>query len=108
MANHQSRPIAAGVWTLGWVSFLSDTASDMIFPLVPEFLTRTLQAGPAVLGLIEGVAEATASLMKVISGWWSDRARRRKPLVVAGYSIASVARPLIGLASSWAQVLVIR
>jgi MFS family permease len=108
MATSRRQRIASGVWTLGWVSFLSDVASDMIYPLLPDFLTRTLHAGPAALGLIEGVAEATASLMKLASGWWSDRARRRKPLVVAGYSIAAVARPLIGLASSWAQVLCIR
>ncbi|MGE5413155.1 MAG: MFS transporter [Syntrophomonadaceae bacterium] len=90
------------------MSFLSDVASDMIYPLLPEFLTRTLNAGPAALGLIEGVAEATASLMKAVSGWWSDRARRRKPLVVLGYSIAAAARPLVGIASSSAQVLAIR
>lgn len=96
------------VVTLGWVSFLSDVASDMIYPLLPDFLTRTLKAGPAALGLIEGVAEATASFMKMLSGWWSDRAERRKPLVVAGYSIAAVVRPLVGLASSWTQVLAIR
>src|SRR5262252_3175271 len=100
MAKNEAHHITAGVWTLGWVSFLSDTASDMIFPLLPDFLTRTLHAGPAALGLIEGVAEATASLMKVVSGWWSDRVRKRKSIVVAGYSIATIARPLIGLASS--------
>ena len=97
-----------GVLLLGWVSFLSDVASDMIYPLLPDFLTRTLRAGPAALGIIEGVAEATASLMKWVSGWWSDRARRRKPMVVGGYAIAAVARPLVGLATSWAQVLAIR
>ncbi|HEY1434394.1 MAG TPA: MFS transporter, partial [Thermoanaerobaculia bacterium] len=97
-----------GVMALGWVSFLSDVASDMIYPLLPDFLTRTLHAGPAALGLIEGVAEATASLMKMASGWWSDRSHKRKPIVAAGYSIAALARPLIGLASSWAQVLAIR
>ncbi|HSS44792.1 MAG TPA: MFS transporter [Thermoanaerobaculia bacterium] len=94
--------------TLGWVSFLSDVASDMIYPLLPDFLTRTLGAGTATLGLIEGVAESTASFMKLVSGWWSDRIQRRKPIVVLGYSIAAVARPLVGLASSWAQVLAIR
>jgi MFS family permease len=108
MATDRNHRIVSGVWTLGWIAFLSDVASDMIFPLLPDFLTRTLHAGPAALGLIEGVAEATASLMKVVSGWWSDRVRRRKPLVVAGYSIAAAARPLIGLVSSWAQVLLIR
>ena len=97
-----------GVWILGWVSFLTDVSSDMIYPLLPDFLTRTLKAGPAALGIIEGVAEATASLMKMVSGWWSDRRGRRKPLVLAGYGIASAVRPLVGLASSWGQVLAIR
>ena len=97
-----------GVVTLGWVSLLSDVASDMIYPLLPDFLTRTLKAGPEAIGLIEGIAEATASFMKLVSGWWSDRVRRRKPLVVVGYTIAAVARPLVGLASRWIQVLAIR
>jgi MFS family permease len=108
MANEPVKPIGRGVLALGWVSFLSDVASDMIYPLLPDFLTKTLHAGPAAIGLIEGVAEATASLMKMVSGWWSDRVRRRKPIVVAGYSIAAFARPLIGLATSWGQVLAIR
>ena len=97
-----------GVWILGWVSFLTDVSSDMIYPLLPDFLTRTLGAGPAVLGLIEGIAESTASVTKMLSGWWSDRVRRRKPLVVAGYSIAAVVRPLVGIATGWGQVLAIR
>src|SRR6266542_5764679 len=98
----------AGVVTLGWVSFLNDAASEMIYPLLPDFVTRVLGAGPAALGLIEGFAEATASLGKVAAGWWSDRVRRRKPFVVLGYSIAAVARPLTGFATSWAHVLAIR
>ena len=97
-----------GVLTLGWVSFLTDVSSDMIFPLLPNFLTRTLKAGPAALGLIEGVAEATSSLAKLISGAWSDRLRRRKPLVVGGYSLAAAVRPLVAFVSSWTQVLAIR
>lgn len=97
-----------GVVTLGWVSFLNDAASEMIYPLLPDFITRSLGAGPAALGLIEGVAESTASLAKVGAGWLSDRARRRKPFVVAGYTAAALARPLVGVASSWAQVLLIR
>jgi MFS family permease len=97
-----------GVWALGWVSFLTDVSSDMIYPLLPDFLTRTLRAGPEAVGLIEGVAETTASFLKMISGWWSDRLRRRKPLVVAGYSLAAAVRPLVGIAASWAQVLAIR
>jgi MFS family permease len=97
-----------GVMALGWVSFLNDAASEMIYPLLPDFITRTLGAGPAVLGLIEGIAESTSSLAKVGAGWWSDRSRRRKPFVVAGYSLATVARSLVGVATSWAQVLAIR
>ncbi|HTR04040.1 MAG TPA: MFS transporter [Thermoanaerobaculia bacterium] len=103
-----TRRLDKGVWALGWVSFLSDVASDMIYPLLPDFLTRTLHAGPAALGLIEGVAEATASIMKAVSGWWSDRFQRRKPLVVAGYAIAAAARPLVGFAGTWTEVLAIR
>ena len=102
------RRLDPGVVTLGWVSFLTDFASDMIYPLLPDFLTRRLGAGPAILGLIEGVAEATASLMKVVAGWWSDRTRRRKPLVVAGYTLATLVRPLAGLATGWLQILAIR
>ncbi len=108
MASEKTGRMDPGVVALGWVSFLSDVASDMIYPLLPDFLTRTLHAGPAALGLIEGVAEATASFMKMASGWWSDRVHKRKPIVAAGYSIAAVVRPLIGLAASWAQVLAIR
>ena len=108
METTNKRRFEPGVLLFGWVSFLSDVASDMIFPLLPDFLTRTLHAGPAAIGLIEGVAEATASFMKMVSGWWSDRFPRRKPIVVAGYSIAAIARPLVGLAANWGQVLAIR
>jgi MFS family permease len=80
----------------------------MIYPLLPVFLTATLGAGPAVLGIIEGVAEATASFLKLFSGAWSDRVGRKKPLVLAGYLLSSVARPLVGFASAWAHVLAVR
>src|SRR5215468_7185822 len=108
MDKRPNRHIDVGVITLGWVSLLSDVASDMIYPLLPDFLTRTLAASPAALGLMEGIAETTSSFAKLLSGWWSDRARRRKGLVAAGYALAAAARPLVGLAASWAQVLVIR
>jgi len=107
MRSSRSR-LDPGVVTLGWVSFLSDVASDMIYPLLPDFLTRTLGAGPAVLGLVEGVAESTASFAKVASGWWSDRVRHRKRFVVVGYLVAALARPLVGIAQTWGQVLAIR
>ena len=93
---------------LGFVSLFTDLSSEMIYPLLPLFLTGMLGAGPAALGLIEGVAESTASLLKLASGWLSDRTRTRKPLVTAGYGIASFARPLIGLATTWPAVLALR
>ena len=80
----------------------------MIYPLLPLFLTGTLGVSASVIGLVEGAAESTAAILKLASGWWSDRVRRRKPLVVAGYVIASVARPLIAIAQSATQVLLIR
>ncbi|NTU59487.1 MAG: MFS transporter [Deltaproteobacteria bacterium] len=80
----------------------------MIYPLLPAFLTAVLGAGAASLGIIEGVAEATASLLKVASGWWSDGSGKRKPLVLAGYATSGACRPLIGLAGSWVGVLLLR
>lgn len=96
------------VIVLGVVSLLTDMSSDMIVPLLPLFITSTLGAGPAALGIIEGIAEATASFLKLLSGAWSDRAARKKPLVVWGYALAAVARPLSGFATSWAHVLLVR
>ena len=93
---------------LGLVSFLNDTASEMIAPLLPLFLTATLGAGPALIGLIEGVAEATASLLKLLSGCLVDRGWRHKRLVLGGYAVSNLARPLIGLALGWGWVLLLR
>ena len=96
------------VFALALVSLLTDASSEIIYPLLPLFLTATLGASAATLGVIEGAAETTASLLKLASGWWSDRIKRRKTLVVIGYTIASVARPLVALAQSAGQVLAIR
>lgn len=103
-APHLSR----NVYALTAVSFFTDISSEMIYPLLPAFLTVTLGASASFLGAIEGAAETTAALLKLASGWWSDRVQRRKPLVVAGYTIASIMRPLVAIAQSAAQVLVIR
>jgi MFS family permease len=96
------------VWLLGLGSLLTDTASEAIYPLLPIFLTRVLGGTAFSLGLIEGVAEAANSLLKVLSGHVSDRWNRRKPIVLAGYSLSSAVRPLISLVTSWPQVLLIR
>ena len=93
---------------LAAVSFLTDASSEIIYPLLPIFLTTVLGAGASAVGAIEGAAETTSALLKLASGWWSDRVRRRKPLVVAGYSLASLARPLVAVAQSATHVLLIR
>ncbi|HST63536.1 MAG TPA: MFS transporter [Longimicrobium sp.] len=93
---------------LSVASFLNDASSEMIYPLLPLFLTGTLGASTAFLGLIEGAAESASSLLKLASGWVADRTGRRKPLTVLGYSIAALARPLIAVAAVAWQVLAIR
>ncbi len=90
------------------MSFFTDMSSEMIYPLLPLFISTTLGASASFIGAIEGAAESTAALVKLGSGWWSDRMRRRKPLVVAGYALASAVRPLIGIAQSAPQVLLLR
>ncbi len=96
------------VWLLGLISLLNDSASEMMYPLVPLYLASVLMAGPRALGLIEGIAEATSSLLKLFSGVITDHTRSAKPWVVAGYGIAGLARPLIALVQSWPGVLVLR
>lgn len=109
MAGLTSRaPLPRNVKTLAAVSFLTDVASELVYPLLPLFLTTTLGVSAAGLGVIEGFAESVSSLLRLPAGWWSDRTRRRKPLVVIGYTIAALARPLIGLAQGAGQVLAIR
>jgi MFS family permease len=100
--------LGRNVLVLSAVSFLNDAASEMIYPLLPIFLLRVLGASATAVGAIEGAAESTAALLKLASGWWSDRVARRKPLVLAGYTLAAAVRPLIGLARSVPQVMAIR
>jgi MFS family permease len=95
------------VVVLSWVSFFQDAASELLYPVLPLFVTGVLGAPPAVVGLIEGVAEGTASVMKAASGRLADT-RRRRPLVAWGYGVSSVSKLLIGLATAWPVVLVAR
>jgi len=101
------RSLPRSVWLLGAISLLNDSASEMIYPLLPLFLV-TLGAGPRVLGLIEGLAEAVSSLLKLGAGALSDRVRRTKPFVVWGYGVAGLARTLIAMATGWWMVLLFR
>jgi len=102
------RPLPRTVVVLGLVSLLNDGASEMITPLLPIFLTATLGAGPAIVGLVEGLAEATASILKLVSGRLADRGVPAKSLVVGGYTLSNGMRPLIGLAAGWSAVLLLR
>jgi MFS family permease len=102
------RPFPPAVWLLGWVSLLTDAGSEAIYPLLPFFLTTVLGGGPVALGLIEGIAEGTNSLLRIVSGRLSDRSRARRRLVIAGYMLSSASRPLIALVTGWWQVLAIR
>jgi MFS family permease len=103
-----TRHLPRSVVALGVVSLLTDASSEMIYPLLPLFLTGTLGASAAMLGVIEGAAETTAGLLKLWSGTMSDRLRRRKPLVFAGYLLSSVARPFVAVAGAAWHVLAIR
>jgi len=100
--------ISKNVFVLGLVSFFNDVASEMIYPIVPIFLTSVLGAPVAIVGLIEGVAESTASVLKVISGWLSDKLQKRKPFIIAGYSFSSISKILLSMAFSWPFVLFAR
>ena len=96
------------VLILGLVSFFTDLSSEMIYPLLPLFLSSVLGSGAVALGVIEGFAESTASIFKLLSGIWADRCRRRKPFILCGYGISGMVRPMIGLATVWPVVLGIR
>lgn len=99
--------VARESYSFGLTSFFNDTATEMAYWVLPAFLTL-LGAGPAQLGLIEGVAESAASFAKLVSGYITDRISRRKPLVVGGYAVANAIKPILGLTTAWWQILLIR
>lgn len=96
------------IFYLGWVSLFNDASSEMIYPLIPVFLTQVLKAGAVSVGLVEGVAESTAALGRLFSGVLADRINRRKILVVAGYSLSAVSKPLLALTSLPFHVVLVR
>jgi MFS family permease len=103
--RHRLRP---QVVLLGIISLLNDSASEMIYPLLPVFLTTTLGATPLIVGLIEGTADALSSILKLVAGSISDRLPRRKPFVVGGYALATLSRAWISVAGRWTSVLAAR
>src|SRR3989344_1015633 len=100
--------LSRNVISMGAVSFLNDLSSDMIFPFIPIFLTSVLGAGAAFVGLVEGVADATASLLKIFSGRLSDKLKVRKPFAVFGYSLSALSKPLLAFALAPWHVLAVR
>lgn len=92
----------------GLTSLLTDFSSEMIVPILPLFLTSVLHVTVSDVGVIEGIAESTASVLKLFSGWISDRLGRRKPLIVLGYALSNITKPLFALSGSWGQVLAVR
>jgi len=105
----RARPrLPAAVILLGFTSLFTDVGTEMIFPLLPVFLTEVLKAGPAYLGLVEGAADTVSSLLKLASGVVADRVPRRKPLVLFGYGLASAVRPFVALATQPWHVLAVR
>jgi MFS family permease len=96
------------VWLIGLISFLNDVASEMVYPLMPLYLATVLMAGPKALGIIEGVAEASSSVFKLVSGVIVDRTKKAKPWIILGYILAGLSRPLIVIANSWLWVAAIR
>ncbi len=102
------RRLPRNVFAISLVSLLNDASSEIIYPFLPVFLSLTLGASPGIVGIIEGAAESVSSLLKLFSGYFSDRRGKRKGFVVLGYSLASFARPLLAFATSWYQVFAIR
>jgi MFS family permease len=98
---------ARNIYSFGWTSFFNDTATEMAYWVLPAFLV-SLGAGPAQLGLIEGIAESVASFAKLFSGYLTDRIDRRKPIVFAGYFAANAVKPLLAIVTAWWHILLIR
>ncbi|MFH1321448.1 MAG: MFS transporter [Bacteroidota bacterium] len=100
--------ITRNIFILGLVSLFTDLSSQVVFPLIPLFLTSVLGAGASVVGIVEGAADTTASLLKVVSGYWSDKIKKRKPFILAGYFLSSITKPLFAFANIWSFVLFFR
>ena len=103
-----SKGLPKPVRLLGWVSLLTDAATEAVYPLLPVFITQVLGGPPVALGIVEGAADATSSVLKVVSGRWSDRIGARKPIVLLGYTLSSLLRPFIAIATTWTHVFLIR
>lgn len=103
-----ARTLTGNVLVAGVISFFTDISSEMIVPVLPLFLSSVLGAPMAAIGIIEGLAESTSSVVRGFAGWLSDRAGKRKPFVMSGYVLSNFSKPLLALVASWPQVLLLR
>jgi len=108
MTEKKRLGVNRNVFFTGLVSLFMDISSEMIYPLVPIFLSSVLGVNKSLIGVIEGIAESTASMLRVFSGWLSDRTRKRKALMIAGYGISTLSRPILALSTLWTHVLIFR
>jgi MFS family permease len=97
--------LTTNTWLLAFASLFADISTEMLYPVLPTFLTETLKSGGSVVGIIEGVATAIQNIVQGFSGWLSDKLQRRKPIALVGYAIAAISKPLIGLSTAWQGVL---
>jgi MFS family permease len=97
--------LSRNTFLLAFASLFADISTEMLYPVLPIFLTQTFKASGSVVGLVEGIAQATQNIVQGFSGWLSDKLQRRKPIAVAGYILAAIAKPLMGLATAWPGVL---
>lgn len=107
-SEREKRGLSRNLWAASLTSFLTDVSSEMVFNLLPLYLFNVLGVGTTAIGFIEGLAETSASLVKFVSGWLSDRLRARKKLAVFGYGLSALMKPLLGLAATWPLVLLFR
>ena len=103
--SHYFAGLSRSTAFLALASFFADVSTELLYPVLPVFLTETLKAGGGVVGLVDGAAQAIQNIVQGFSGWLSDRLRQRKPIALAGYAIAALAKPLIGMSSTWPGVL---
>ena len=97
--------LSRNTFLLAFASLFADISTEMLYPVLPIFLTQTLKASGSIVGLVEGIAQATQNIVQGFSGWLSDKLQRRKPIALVGYSLAAIAKPLMGLATAWPGVL---
>ena len=97
--------LSRNTFLLAFASLFADISTEMLYPVLPIFLTQTLKASGSIVGLVEGIAQATQNIVQGFSGWLSDKLQRRKPVALVGYILAAVAKPLMGLATAWRGVL---